>query len=87
LRDRTLIGGGIGTGLAIWDYLIDPSEPGNGVIVAVAIGLGTAIGAGVDALLSRGGKVLYRSGHPTSSVALSALAGKGRQGVLVSVRF
>ena len=39
-----LIGAGFGTGLAMWDYLIDPSEPGNAAIFTVAIGLGTAIG-------------------------------------------
>ena len=29
LSNGALIGAGIGTGLAMWDYLIDPSEPGN----------------------------------------------------------
>ena len=26
---ETLIGASVGAGLALWDYLIDPSEPGN----------------------------------------------------------
>ena len=77
LKNGALIGGGIGTGLAMWDYLIDPSEPGNAVVFAVGIGLGAAIGAGIDALVSRGGRALW----------ISPLAGKDRQGVLVSVRF
>jgi hypothetical protein len=44
-----LVGAAIGTGLATWDYMIDPSEPENAVIFAVAVGLGTAIGAGIGA--------------------------------------
>src|SRR5688572_11047518 len=32
-----LIGAAIGVGLATWDYRIDPSEPGNAAIFAVAI--------------------------------------------------
>ena len=85
LRNGALIGAGIGTGLALWDYLIDPSEPGNAVIFTVAIGLGTAIGAGIDALIGR--RVLYRRGQQTPSVTVSPLAARGRHGVLVSVRF
>jgi hypothetical protein len=82
-----LIGAGIGTGLATWDYLIDPSEPGNAAIFAVAIGLGTATGAGIDALLNRRGKVLYPSPRHAAGVTVSPLLGKDRQGVLVSIRF
>ena len=81
-----LIGAGIGTGLALWDYLIDPSEPGNGVIFVVSIGLGTAIGAGIDALRD-GGRVVYRSGMPKRSVTFVPIAQRGRRGVQVSVRF
>src|SRR4029079_2020075 len=60
LVNGALLGAGVGAGLALWDYLIDPSEPGNGVITVVSVGLGTAIGAGIDALVNKGGKVLYR---------------------------
>jgi len=70
-----LIGGAIGTGLAVWDYLIDPSEPGNGPIFAVAIGLGTAIGAGIDALIDG------------RRVTIAPIGGRDRRGVQVSVRF
>jgi hypothetical protein len=59
-RTGALIGGGIGAGVALWDYLIDPSEPGNAVITAVAVGAGTAIGMGIDALIGRN-RLLYRS--------------------------
>jgi hypothetical protein len=83
LRNGALIGAATGTGLALWDYLIDPSEPGNAVIFTVAIGLGSAIGAGVDALT---GQVLYVSQRP-SSVGVSPLFGKGRRGVRVDIRF
>jgi hypothetical protein len=82
-----LIGAAIGTGLALWDYLIDPSEPGNAVVFTVAIGLGTAIGAGIDALVNRGGTLLYVSPRPIRRVMLSPILGKDRQGALVSVRF
>ena len=61
LWNGMLVGAAIGTGLATWDYLIDPSEPGNAVVFTVAIGLGAAIGAGLDALRTKGGKLLYAS--------------------------
>lgn len=82
-----LIGAGVGMGLATWDYYIDPSEPGNAAIFAVAIGLGTAIGAGIDALINRRGTLLYRSPRETAAVAVSPILGTDRQGVLVAVRF
>ena len=81
-----LIGAGVGTGLAVWDYLIDPSEPGNGAIFAVAIGLGTAIGAGIDALIDRQ-RVLYRSGTQKGSLTIAPIAGRARRGIQVAVRF
>jgi hypothetical protein len=86
-KKGALIGAGVGAGLAIWDYSIDPSEPGNAAITAVAIGLGTAIGAGIDALVGKDGKLLYRPRQRTFSLAIAPLARADRQGVLVSVRF
>ena len=80
-----LIGGGIGGGLALWDYLIDPSEPDNGAIFAVAIGLGTAVVAGIDALI--GGRVLYRSGPQKRTVTIAPFAAAHRRGLQVLVRF
>jgi hypothetical protein len=82
-----LIGAGIGTGLAMWDYLIDPSEPGNAAIFTVAVGLGTTIGAGIDALVNKRGKVLYASPRQTAGVMVSPLLGADQRGVLVSIRF
>lgn len=87
ILNGALIGAGIGTGLAMWDYLIDPSEPGNAAIFTVAIGLGTAIGAGIDKLVNRRGKILYASPRQAAGVTVSPLLGKDRQGVLVSIRF
>ena len=81
-----LIGAGVGTGLALWDYLIDPSEPGNGIIFGVAIGLGTAIGAGIDALLD-GRRVLYRPGGPKPSLTIAPISARDRRGVQVGIRF
>jgi hypothetical protein len=87
LLNGALIGAGIGTGLAMWDYLIDPSEPGNAAIFTVAIGVGAAIGAGIDALVNKRGKVLYAPRRQTAGVTVSPVLGKDQQGVLVSIRF
>ena len=86
LSNGALIGAAVGTGLATWDYLIDPSEPGNAVVFSIAIGLGTAIGAGIDALVSSGG-TLYASPGQTRRVTLAPISGKGRQGARLFVRF
>jgi hypothetical protein len=74
LSNGAFLGAAIGAGFATWDYLIDPSEPGNAIIFAVGIGLGAAVGAGIDALQTRRWKI-------------SPVVGKNRQGALVSVRF
>jgi hypothetical protein len=81
--DGALIGAGIGIGLAIWDYSIDPSEPGNAAIFAIGTGLGAAIGAGIDALRARPGRTVYRSPR----VTVSPVVGRARQGMSMSVRF
>ena len=86
VMNGALIGASVGTGLAVWDYLIDPSEPGNGAIFAVAIGLGTAIGAGIDALID-GRRILYRASGPKGSLTIAPIAARGRRGVQVAVRF
>ena len=80
-----LIGANVGFGLALWDYAIDPSEPGNGIIFSVSIGLGTAIGAGIDALIK--GKLLYRSPQQKRSVTISPITTGGRRGLRLAVRF
>jgi hypothetical protein len=87
LWNGALIGGAIGAGLATWDYLIDPSEPGNAAVFTVAIGLGTAIGTAVDAMMNRTGAIIYAPPRRTRGLRLAPLVGKTRRGVLVSVRF
>ena len=87
LWNGILIGAAIGTGLATWDYTIDPSEPGNAVVFAVAIGLGTAIGAGIDELRTKGGKLLYASSRQTTTMRVLPLLERNRQGALVCIRF
>jgi hypothetical protein len=87
LSNGALTGAAIGTGLAMWDYLVDPSEPGNAAVFTVAIGLGTAIGACIDALVKRGGRILYASPRQTRRLTISPLLAKDRRGALVSVRF
>ena len=86
-KKGALIGAGVGAGFAIWDYSIDPSEPGNAAITAVAVGMGTAIGAGIDALVGKGGKILYRPRQRTFSLAISPRVRADRQGVLISLTF
>ena len=86
LWNGMLTGAAIGTGLAVWDYMIDPSEPGNAVVFSVAIGLGTAIGAGIDAL-RKGGKVVYASPRRTAEMRVLPLLDDNRQGALVCIRF
>jgi hypothetical protein len=81
--DGAFIGAGVGIGLAIWDYSIDPSEPGNAAIFAIGTGLGAAIGAGIDALRARPGRTVYRS----PSVAVSPMVGRGRQGLSITLHF
>ena len=87
LWNGALIGGAVGAGLATWDYLVDPSEPGNAAVYAVAIGLGTAIGAGIDALVNRGGRVLYAAPPQRRTTLLSLVLGSHRRGAQVSIRF
>ena len=87
LWNGAFIGGAIGAGLATWDYLIDPSEPGNAAVYTVAIGLGTGIGAGIDALINRGGRVLYAAPPQRRTPLISLVLGRHRRGALVSVRF
>ena len=85
LSNGALIGAAVGTGFATWDYLIDPSEPGNAAIFTFAIGLGTAVGAGIDALVGR--RILYTPRRQTRRVMFSPLLEKDRHGAMVSVRF
>jgi hypothetical protein len=87
LSNGALIGAVIGTGLAMWDYLIDPSEPGNAAVFTVAIGVGTAVGAGIDALVNGGEKLLYAPPRRTRRLMIAPVLGKDRQGARVSVRF
>jgi hypothetical protein len=87
LWNGMLFGAAIGTGLAVWDYVIDPSEPGNAVVFTVAIGLGTAIGAGIDALRKKGGRLLYASPRQTAGTLVLPLVDTNRRGALVCIRF
>jgi hypothetical protein len=80
-----LIGAGVGAGLSLWDYLIDPSEPGNAAITAVLVGVGLAAGAGIDALVNRGGELVYAAPRRTPVVTVSPLFSRGRRGAVVSV--
>lgn len=64
LVEGVLIGAGVGAALGLWDYLIDPSEPGNGAVTGALVILGGGIGALVD---SRHRAALYRApGRPVA---------------------
>ena len=80
---------GVGAGIAaIKAMCYDGPDCGNWLMVGTeTAGIGAAIGAGIDALVNKGGKVIYRSPQQTPGLTLSPLLGKDRQGVLVSVRF
>ena len=84
-----LIGAAIGAGLAIWDYSVDPSEPGNAVISVVAIGGGAAIGAGIDAMVG-GPKTLFLPPprvRRAAALSVAPMLSGSRCGVTVSVHF
>ena len=53
------------------------------------VSTGALIGAGIDALVNRGGKVLYGAPRRTRRLTISPVLvlGKDRQAALVSVRF
>lgn len=87
LWNGMLIGAAVGTGLATWDYLIDPSEPGNAVIFTVAIGLGAAIGAGIDALKSQRGNRGSSPFRQTAALRVAPVVGRGHKAVLLRIRF
>ena len=86
LWNGALIGAGVGIGLATWDYVIDPSEPGNAAVFGVSIGVGAAIGAGIDAL-RRGGQLLYRSGPLTTRFSVSPIVARRAQGLVLTAHF
>lgn len=88
----TLIGAGAGLGAALGILAIAASGDGY-VLPSAKVGapvLLSGIGALMGALIDRaheGGRVLYVSPGQTSTLVVSPLLGRVRQGVLVSVRF
>jgi hypothetical protein len=54
---------------------------------AMTMGIGTAVGAGIDALVGIGGRVLYRSPQGTGRVRFSPFSGEDVKGLAVSVSF
>jgi hypothetical protein len=91
LRNGALIGVGVGVGAGV-AVILAKCDNGPDCSYALKVGagyagIGAAIGAGIDALVNKAGRVLYRSRQQTRSLTLSPLLGKDRQGALVSVRF
>jgi len=91
LKNGTLIGLGVGGGVGV-AVILAKCDNGSDCSYALKVaagyaGIGAAIGAGIDALLYKGGRVVYRSRQQTHSLSVSPLLGKERQGALVSFRF
>ncbi len=82
-----LYGAMVGTGVALWDQFRDISEPLSAPIWALTVGVGSAVGAGIDALANTGSQVLYRSPQQARRLTIAPFVERNQQGVLVSVRF
>jgi hypothetical protein len=54
---------------------------------AESAGIGAAVGAGIDALVGKGGRVLYRSPQGARRVRISPFRERDMKGILVSVAF
>jgi hypothetical protein len=83
-------GVGCGTALGILAAVGSRSEDPGGLFFLAETGvwaaLGTGIGVGISAATEHE-QLIYRNGAPGAPVTLSPLAGAGRAGVLVSLRF
>jgi hypothetical protein len=83
-----LIGAAVGGGIAIVDYSIDPSEPKNAVISVCLIGVGAAVGAGIDALIGGPRTLFVRFGERRAArFSVLPFVSPNGQGVTVSARF
>jgi hypothetical protein len=89
-RDRRQVGSRCGTALGILAAVGSRGEDPGGVFFLAETGvwaaLGTGIGVGISAATEHE-QLIYRNGAPGAPVTLSPLAGAGRAGVLVSLRF
>ena len=82
------LGVGLGAGVAIISAMC-ADGPGCGPSAQVGMltaGLGAAIGAGIDSLVNRDGRVVFRSPKKATRLMLSPFIGKDRQALLLSVR-
>jgi hypothetical protein len=93
LKNGAVIGAVAGTAYGVLGVfvarLIDDSELGAGRAttgVLFCTGIGAAIGAGIDALITRQ-RVIYQRPAAGSKVSVSPLLGRGRRGAALSVRF
>ncbi len=82
------LGVGLGAGVAIISAMC-ADGPGCGPSAQVGVltaGLGAAIGVGIDSLVNKDGRVVFRSPQKATRLILSPFLGKDRQGFLLSVR-
>ena len=82
------LGVGLGAGVAIISAMC-ADGPGCGPSAQAGVltaGLGAAIGAGIDSLVNRDGRVVFRSSQKATRLTPSPFLGKDRQGLLLSIR-
>ncbi len=94
LQNGAVIGAaaGAGYGLAMLTFLASTSDGGGpipaGVVTGMVVftGIGAAVGAGIDALITRR-QVIYRNPSGENSFSVSPLFGHGRRGAAVTLKF
>lgn len=94
LQNGAIIGAaaGAGYGLAVLALLASTSDGGGpipaGVVTGMVAftGIGAAVGAGIDALITRR-QVIYRKPSGENRFSISPLFGRGRRGAAVTLKF
>lgn len=91
IRNGTLIGAVIGVGVGVAGMTAmcaDGPDCGPALsVVAMTAGIGAAIGAGIDAFVGKGGKVLYQAPQGTRRLRIAPLIGRDAKGISGSMSF
>ncbi len=94
MQNGAIIGAAAGAayGLAMLALLASTNDGGGpipaGVVTGIVVftGIGGAVGAGIDALITRRG-VIYRKRSGENRFGVSPLFGRGRRGAAVTLEF
>lgn len=94
MQNGAIIGAaaGAGYGLAVLALAMSMDDGGGpipvGVVAGMVVftGMGAAVGAGIDALITRR-QVIYRRSPGENRFSVSPLYGRGRRGAAVTLRF